>query len=180
MLVAIRPRTAKLIQQSRRKCGDELRADDVSAILKVGRGAERIKTATVCVEGVPIPEVVITHKKLVFTIDTPVAAKVYPLGILHRAGSREVRGTDSKPFKGLLCGRCDRVGGRIRTLEVFIRYEKKEFVLENGAAYVTDELIAVPTWFDDPAGDVGIPAVKHGPATCPLGAPPTSGRPGKA
>src|SRR5258708_39016722 len=102
MLVAIRPRTAKLIQQSRRKCGDELRADDVSAILKVGGRADGIKTANVCVEGVPITKVVITHKKLVFTIDTPDGAKVDPLGILHRAGSREVGGTASKHCKGRL------------------------------------------------------------------------------
>ena len=179
MLVAIRPRTAKLIQQSRRKCSDELRANDVSAILKVGRRAESIKTSNICVEGVPITKVVITHKKLVFTIDTPVGAKVDPLGILHRAGSREVRGTDSKPFKGRLCGRCDRVGGGIRTLEVFIRYEKKEFVLKNGAAYVTDEVIDVQAGFDDATGDVGIAVVKDGAGACRFGAPDILGEPVK-
>src|SRR5260370_39948818 len=132
-------------------------------MLKGGRRAESTKAGNVCVEGVTITKVVITHKKLVFTIDAPVGAKVDPLGILHRAGSREVRGTDSKPLKGRLFGRCDRVGGGIRTLEVFIRYEKEEFVLENGAAYVTDEVIDVQTWFDDATGDVGIAVVKDGP-----------------
>src|SRR5258708_3213624 len=171
MLVAIRPRSAKLIQQSRRKCGDELRGDDVSAILKVRRRAKSIKTSNVCVEGVPITKVVITNEKLVFTIDTPVGAKVDPLGILDRAGSCEVRGTDSKRFKGRLCGRCDRVGGGIRTLEVFISYKKEEFVLENGAAYVTDEVIDMQTGFDDATGRIGIAVVEDGAGTCCFGAP---------
>ena len=67
--------------------------------------------------------------------------------------------------------RANRVGGGIRTLEVFIRYEKKEFVLENGAAYVTDEVIDVQTWFDDATGDIGIAVVKNGAGTCRFGAP---------
>jgi hypothetical protein len=152
----------------------------VSAILKVGRSAESIKTADVCVEGVPITKIVITHKKLVFTINTPVGAKVDPLCILHRAGSREVRRTDTKPFKGCLCGRCDRVCRGIRTLEVFIRYEKKECVLENGGAYVTDEVIDVQTWFDDATGDVGIAVDKNGAGACRFGASDILGEPVKS
>ena len=58
--------------------------------------------------------------------------------------------------------------------------KKKECVLENGGAYVTDEVIDVQTWFDDATGDVGIAVDKNGAGACRFGASDILGEPVKS
>ena len=92
LLIAIRPRSAKLVQQRRREGRNQLRSDNMCAIAEIRRRRLGEVAADVGVERVVIAKVVVSHKRLVAAVDGPVTAHIHPLRTLHLGSGVEVRG----------------------------------------------------------------------------------------
>src|ERR1700712_1324416 len=143
----------------------------MSAVLKVGRGAESIEPTDVGIERITIAEVVISNEKLILLVDGPVPAEIRPLGILHLGGSGEVGWADPKPLESGLSGGGGRVRGGVGALEMLVCDEEEHLIFHNRSADIADEVVDMQAGFYNTAGHIGIAVVEDGARTCRLGAP---------
>ena len=100
----------QFVQDGGRKSGEQLRARDVGAILKIGSRVERVDAADGGVERIFVAEIIVADEELVLLVDLPIGAEVDELRVLHRwarSPSRLAGNADRRRI-----GRIDRVGLR--------------------------------------------------------------------
>ena len=103
VLVAVWLAGAQLVQGRGRKCGQQLQAAHVSAVVEVIADVERVEAAVVRIERILVAEVVIADEELVLGVDVVIEAQIEELHVLD--GGPWSEGSDEgSPMAAALAG----------------------------------------------------------------------------
>src|ERR1700733_10022854 len=103
MFISIGLRRTQFVERGRRKRRQQLKAADVSAIVEIGSGVQRVQASVVGIERILVSEIVIAREELVLRIDVHIDAQIQELDMLYRPCGGKLRSRNSD-------GR--RIGGR--------------------------------------------------------------------
>ena len=83
LLISVGPAKAQFVQHGRRQGGEQLGAQNVSAVMEIRRYVECVQSADASIIRIFVTEVVVAHKELMLVADRPVKTNIDELGVLN-------------------------------------------------------------------------------------------------